>query len=424
MQNYLTKRNIVIAGVVIILAIGALLYFGRKTGTNGESGGGGFFGLFPGGETQTPSGVTVPPPVQNKVEEPPPTPSAPELPLTQEVAKNLPIGSLLKLTDEAVTSIKPGAEKSALYHKNVPENLGHLFERKADGTNKENRLSNFTVPQIIKVVWAAGVGGSSNKAVVFYNLSGEIRKLLIDYGVDGESAHKTNFLPDSISDVAFSPDGKSMAFINDLNDTRNIFVATADFKNPRKILDNVVRDMEISWPAAGIVALKTKSSYLVTGYLYTVDVKTGALNKIADGLGLDAVWNSDGSGALYSSVNSGGAMNTLKFYEVKSQAVKNINIRTIAEKCAFLRTTKTIAYCGAPRSTQNAASSFKYPDDWWKGKVAFQDDFVVIDTAKEETTPFVTTTLDAVKPTPLLDDSWLFFKNKSSGALWSLKLKP
>lgn len=424
MENILTKRNIVIAVVVIILAIGALLYFGRKSGTNGESGVGGFLGLFPGDGTPTPSDTGVPTPVPSAVEGPPPTPSAAELPLTQETAKNLPVGSLLKLTGEAISSIKPVAEKSALYHKNVPENLGHLFEKNADGTDKESRLSNFTIPQIIKVVWAAGGGGSAGKAVVFYNLNGEIRKLLIDYGVEGESAPKTNFLPDSISDVVFSPDSKSMAFINDLNDTRNIFVATADFKNPRKVLDNVVNGMEISWPAAGIIALKTKSSYLVTGYLYTVDVKTGALNKIAEGLGLDAVWNSDGSGALYSSVNSGGGMNTLKFYEAKSQAVKNINVRTVAEKCAFLRTTKTIAYCGAPRSPQNVASSFKYPDDWWKGKIAFQDDFVVINTAKEEATPFVTTALDAVKLTPLLDDSWLFFKDKSSGTLWSLKLKP
>lgn len=424
MQNYLTKKNIIIAGVSLVIIIGVLVYFGKKPsmGGEGDDGGGGFFGgIFPGGgETPTPP---APPPSPTPTPEPTPqTIQAGPLPLSSEESKKLPIGSLIKLTDGAVSSILPQAGGVVKYHKNIAENLGHLFERKADGTSDENRLSNFTLPQILKVVWAF----DAKRAVVFYSIGDELRKLLVDYS--NPQTPKTNFLPNSISDVAFSPDGKSMAFINDLpaspsqggGDTRNIFTATADFKNQKKVMDNEIPDLELMWLSAGALSIKTKSSFASTGFLYTVSVSSGVLAKIAEGLGLDAIWNSDGSGVLYSTVNSGGAIQSLKFYEIKSGITKDLGLRTIAEKCAFLKTQKNIALCAAPK---NISSSLKYPDDWWKGKIAFQDDFFIVDLVKGEATGFSQTNLDAVMPKVLPDDSFLLFQDRTTGVLWSLKLK-
>src|SRR3989338_10327861 len=99
------------------------------------------------------------------------------------------------------------------------------------------------------------------------------------------STPKTAFLPDSISDVAFSPDAKSLAFINDLGDTRNIFTATSDFKNQKKILNNIVSDLEITWPGASLVAIKTRTSYASPGYLYAFTPTGANFTKVADGLG-------------------------------------------------------------------------------------------------------------------------------------------
>jgi len=420
MQNYLTKQNIIIGAVVLALIIGALVYFGLRTGENGEADSGGFFGLFPGSSDNGGRGIPPPPaptpPAPESVA--PPTPSVSNLPISAEEAKKLPVGSLIQLTAEAVASLKPHAEGVVQYHKNVPENLGHMFARKADGTSPENRYSNFTIPQILKVVWSPAITGNS-RAVIFYNLNGQIRKLLIEYT---SLETKTNFLPDTISDVAFSPDGKSMAFINDLDVTRNLFVATSDFKNPKKLLDNNIARLELSWPSANVISLKTPSSYLATGFLYSVDAKTGALAKIAEGLGLDAIWNSDGTGAIYSTTNAGGGIGELKFYDIKSDKTMNLGVRTIAEKCAFLKTkeSKNMAYCAVPK---NAFTEFKYPDDWWKGKISFSDDFVLIDTAQGTALPFITTTMDIINPNGFADDSWMVFRNKNDGALWSIKLK-
>jgi len=421
MENYLTKKNIVIAVVVLVLVIGALVYFGRKP--SAEGGGGNLFsGLFPGGGEEPASPSVTPTP------EATPTPEiaqAGPLPISAEDAKKLPIGALIKLTDGPVSSIFPGTPGIVKYHKNSVENLGHLFERKIDATNQENRLSNFTLPQILKVVWSGGAA-DGKRAVVFYNIGDELRKLLVDY--TDPKTPKTNFLPNSVSDIVFSPDGKSMAFINDLpaspsqggGDTRNIFTATADFKNQKKVMDNEIPDLELSWPAASILAVKTKSSYAAPGFLYTVSVSSGAFTKIAEGPGLDAVWNSDGSGMLYSTSDSGGRIQSLKFYDLKSGKTQDTGLRTIAEKCAFLKTQKNLAVCAA---SKNGNLSLKYPDDWWKGKIAFQDDFFSVDMAVGEAKGFSQTSLDVVMPKPAPDDSFLLFQDKTTGTLWSVKLK-
>lgn len=414
MQNYLTKRNIIIVVVVLAVIVGVLVYFGRRpsTSTSGGSGEGFFGGIFPGGGAESPT------PTATNASTPTPEPTqasqAGQLPISQDTAKNLPIGALMKLTDGAVSSILPQNGGIVKYHKNTAENLGHLFERKADGTSDEKRLSNFTIPQVLKVVWAS----DAKRAIVFYSLGEELRKLLMDYS--NPQTPKTNFLPNSISDAVFSPNGASMAFINDLGDTRNIFTATADFKNQKKVMDNVIPDLELMWPSASILSIKTKSSYAIPGFLYSISVSSGALTKIAEGLGIDAVWNSDGSGVLYSYASAGGGMQSLKFYDIKSGKTQDLDLRTIAEKCAFLKTQKNLALCAAPKSIN---PSLKYPDDWWKGKFISQDDFFAVDVIKGTASGFSQTALDAVMPKVLPDDSFLIFQDRTTGEMWSLKLK-
>ncbi len=416
MENYLTKRNIIIAGVVAVIIIGLLLYFGLKNGT--ETGSGGFLGIFPAaspsgappGKTFDVFGVST-----SDVKEG----GAGELPLSPEAAKSLPIGTLIRLSENNISSLAPNGTTSVRYHKNIPENLGHLFERRADGSNEETRIANFTIPQILRVVWAP----DGKRAVIFYNLDGQIRKLLADYSA---TTTRTNFLPDTVSDAAFSPDSKSLAFINDLpaspqggGDSQNIFIASSDFKNQKKVFDNNVPGFEISWPAPDLISLKTKSSMALTGFLYALDPKTGSLSKIAEGRGLDAAWNVDGSGAIFSTVSSGGDMLNLKFADIKTGEIKDLGVKTIAEKCAFLKTLKSVAYCGVPKNSQN-----QLPDAWWQGKISFTDDFVAVDTSVTEPLFFVPTQLDITSPKPLANDSYLLFRDKSSGNLWGLKLKP
>ena len=123
MENLLTKRNVIIAGAVIIILLGVLVWFGLK---NGAEEGGGFLGIFPSGSETPPSGekpgffADSKPGFKEKS-------GNGELPLTLEAAQNLPIGTLIRLSDANIASLAPIGTTSARYHKNIPENLGHLF---------------------------------------------------------------------------------------------------------------------------------------------------------------------------------------------------------------------------------------------------------------------------------------------------------
>lgn len=415
MQNVLTKRNFIIIAVILALIIIIGLYIGLKPDrTTGMENGGFFGGLFPTTENPEGGALTRQAPGTNGQAATPGSGQITEtqnLPLAQEASKNLPIGTLIRLTNDNISSLQP-ASTSVRYHKNIPENLGHLFQRKPDGTNEEVRIANFTIPQILRVVWSP----DGNKAIIFYTLDKQTRKLLVDYS---SQTPKTNFLPDTVLDAVFSPDSKSLAFINDLGDTRNIFIATSDFKNQKKIYDNRVPNFEISWPAATFVSLKTKSSYAYNGYMYTLNINNKVFDKVAEGRGLDAVWNKDGSGFIYSTVNSGGRMQNIKFFDMKSGKEKEIAAKTLAEKCVFLKTLKNIAYCAVPNNPNPA----KYPDEWWQGKIAFGDDINLVDGETGQISFFVPAPVDAINPKIMSDDSYILFRDKNTGALWSLKLK-
>lgn len=401
------KNKILISGgvIAIIFIIVLIFLFGRKTSENGEPT---FFGkLFPESE-QAPSG--------NKLGFDGKKPSLEELgakeagTLSKSEAQKLPAGTLIKLSSDAVSSFSASGTTTR-YHKNIAENPGHLFEREADGSNEEKRISNFTIPQILKVVWSS----DAKKAVIFYNLNNEVRKILVDYS---ESTPKTNFLSDTVSAVSFSPDSKSIAFINSTETAENIFTANSSFGNQRKILDNNIPNLEIYWPTQNLIALKTKSSYAVNGFLYAIIANGTGFEKVAESSGLDAIWNNNGSGLVYTNSNL-----DLYYLDAKTRTRKSLGLKTIAEKCAFSNPPaggkNNIVYCAIPKLIPEAS----YPDDWWQGKISFEDNIVAIDAETLDLVLYAETKSDAVNPVVLENDSYLLFKDRNNGELWSLKLK-
>ncbi len=179
-------------------------------------------------------------------------------------------------------------------------------------------------------------------------------------------------------------------------------------------MDNNVPNFEISWPRADFISLETKSSAFVTGFLYSLDIKTGNLEKILEAPGLSAVWKKDGSGILYS-----GPDLSLKLEDIKSGAVKDLGVKTIAEKCAFANQNKNLVYCALPKNIPAG----QFPDDWWQGKVFFDDNIVSINLDTLDKSVIAAANADAIKPLLLQNDSYLLFQNKNTGSLWSLKLK-
>lgn len=405
MQN---NRKILIISVVALTVVVVVLIvlFGRRTTKEGEPT---FLGkLFPESESVAPPSSTLG--FNGEKSSVFPAGAKEAGTITSIEAKNLPVGTLIRLSKDVISSLAV-LGTTTRYHKNIAENPGHLFEREADGSNEESRISNFTIPQILKIVWSP----DATRAVIFYNLDEEIRKILVDYT---ESTPKTNFLPDTVSAIAFSPDSKSIVFINSLSETHNIFTTNTAFTSQKKILDNNIPNLEISWPAQNIIAFKTKSSHSTPGFLYTITANGSNFQKVVESSGLDAVWNKDGSQILYTDSDL-----NLFYLNVKTGEQKSLGFKTVAEKCVFdngpASEEKNMVYCAIPK----IVSGTNYPDKWWQGKVAFLDNIAGINTSTLDLVFFAETLNDAVNPMLLENDTYFLFKDRNTGELWSLKLK-
>lgn len=396
------KKNLIIAVVIVMVIVVVLIFFfGRRTTETGEPT---FLGkLFPESEP------AIQQPTQPIPKEALITTEIQEPSLSFEKAQALPTGTLIHLSSDTVSSIAVSST-TVRYHKNIAENPGHLFERETDGSNEEKRISNFTIPQILHVVWS----GDAKKAVIFYALNNEIRKILVDYT---ESTPKTNFLPDTVNALVFSPDSKSIAFINSLGETHNIFTANSSFGSQKKILDNNIPNLEISWSTQNLISLKTKSSYAINGFLYTMSASGppagGGFSKVVESLGLDAVWNSNASGLVYTNSDL-----DLFYLDAKTGANKSLGLKTVAEKCVFSKAKTNIVYCAIPKIINDA----NYPDEWWQGKISFEDNIVAIDINTLDLILFAETLSDVVNLTLLENDTYLLFKDRNTGELWGLKL--
>ncbi len=404
MQNLFTKRNLIIGGIILaVLLITAIFLFGFKQTPKVVQQ---FFpGLFPKGGEVIPGGGPQQPLGQGE--------RPPEQILREEGPRALPQWSLISLGDDPIASLVAFGTTTR-YHKNTSDNLGRLFERHKATLDQETRISNLLLQQIADVVWSP----KGDKAVVtYYDDAQNLRKFFIEY--QSSSTPRTHFLDNTVANIAFSPDGKSLAYIVDLPDAHNIVVSDTNFKKTQKIFDNNIPDFELSWVATTTLALKTKSSYATEGFLYILSTKGGLLQKVVQGFGLDAVWNHNGSRILYSTSNISRRPQTLKRFDLATSQTQELPLLTFAEKCVFGKENSAIIYCAVPQSIPAGV----FPDAWWQGKVSLKDSIVVIDTTSLRQIASIPTTSDVISPVIFDDDSYLFFRDKTTDKLWALKLK-
>src|SRR3989344_431021 len=118
----MTRTGKIVIGIVVIaiIIIAAIWYFFSPQSIPG---GGLIERIFPVSEETAETIIAVAPP---KTE---PTPEA-ATSIGTLAAKNLAVGSLILLSNDTVSSLAT-VGTTTRYHKNIAENLGHLFERAA-----------------------------------------------------------------------------------------------------------------------------------------------------------------------------------------------------------------------------------------------------------------------------------------------------
>ncbi len=414
-------KKIIVAIVIILLLAGGVYYWYYTQNPDVY--------LAPDG-TETPKGFfpffrnNVKPPVNNV--EPTATSTATSTP--DIVTRQLPKLRQLSTTPTAGMSASSTASSSVVRF--VDRGTGHVSE--AFGDREEiNKISNTTLPKVYESYWNKNLDVvilrylKENSDIVT-NFYSEIRKTqmtasststLSPYEIRGR------YLSQEIDQIVVSPI-ENKIFSWNIEGGKGIgYISTFDEKNKTKISDIPLTQVNIDWPETSTISITTKGSAISSGYMYSIDTKTGKTKKIFGGVkGLSAKISRDGKKAIYSGTN--GDSIATRLLNIENGTTTEVIFKTLADKCVWSTLRKNEVYCAVPSEIESGV----YPDEWYKGSKSFVDQIWHLDTVTGEVhilANLLTLSDKIIDATNLVLDpreDFLYFINKGDLTLWSLDL--
>jgi len=296
---------------------------------------------------------------------------------------------------------------------------GHIYDIDYQA-RKSVRVSNTTIPGVFDAYWSA----SGEQAVIKYIEKSEtaVEETARNFSLTAIGATTTGiFLSSAIKTIAASPKENKIFYLFPFEG--NYVGLTASFadKSQKQLFTTPFGEFLAFWPSERIIALLTRPSFNIEGYLYKLDATTGSFEAVLKNIpGLTFLWSPDSEFILYNESGYSGFENYI--HHVKENKVLPFNLATLPEKCAWSRIKKGVVYCAVPLVMPAA----NYPDGWYQGLISFSDRVWRIDVlsgateiisaeAAENDFDFVNLFLDK-------NENYLFLQNKKDGALWSLQL--
>lgn len=293
----------------------------------------------------------------------------------------------------------------------VERTTGHIYQYNLD-SKQATRASNTTVPNI----YEAFFNDTGDKAL--YRYSSDNKNISTYQVTTGKELG--DFLPSNIVNISSSPKKDKFFYL-----IKNENGVVGHIKNFFEVKSKVVFESSFSeWISQYIndntIYITTKASADKQGYLYSINTKTGTLNKLyGNQLGFTTLANSRGDYVLISTVTNGNL--NLEVLDVLNYKTLPLGLSTLPEKCVWGSNNIDI-YCAVPKEIPQGS----YPDDWYKGVVSFNDRFVKINTSNSEIIPISADDSQNIDATSLFisdDQDTLFFINKKDSTLWSLDMK-
>lgn len=385
------KTVILIAAVAVLMGLAAYLFFALEPAGPGQPSP---FGNLPiiGGRAPI-AGAPTPPPA------PPPGAADREgtaARLRQIIAKDILAPTL-------------SADQRSLYY--VERSSGHLMRSDLDG-NGELPLTNLTVLETFDGLWSP----LKTRVALSYHEGDAVKRFIEGAATGTPSA----FLPSGVVSFAWSPDGKSSAYLLPQNERTNLATADQSGKNGRTVFSTPVPDLTVQWVSKNTLLLVSRPSGLAPSLILSFDLPARRADPILTGArGVVALPLPDGSGFVFSQSSGSGEAQALALYTFKGGNVAPLNVTTIAEKCAAAVKSKKL-YCGVPAGIIRSPS----PDEWYRGAVSLSDAIAAIDLATGAAAPLMQgeADVDVVSPFVPSDERYLFFQNKKDGTLWRLTL--
>lgn len=233
----------------------------------------------------------------------------------------------------------------------------------------------------------------------------------------------SNF-PSNVAAYAVSPKGDRVFLFRIENGLGVGYVMNFNGTGMTRIFTTPITQVNVEWPEASTLAISTKGAAGTAGFLYFVNPKTGVWKKILGPFyGLSARVSRDATHVVYS-YSDGGQSVITSIYNVKKGTDVDAVIRTLADKCVWGNFYPDLVYCGVPAQPVSAT----YPDDWYRGTVAFADKIWQVNAASGEVHLISSVVdqsdrvIDAFNLGLDAKDNYLFFMNKNDLSLWSLNL--
>ncbi len=401
------KRTLIILAIVIVLlGIGAALYFyfsakgpGIEVGSTPT--------LPTVGQSQVDSGNTTTAPAQT------------------------PPGASARLVEISVGPVVPGLAVVNIPNQNASSSSDvavHYLERQSGNafyylTHNRGitRTSNRTVPGIENALWLP----DASTALVQY-LSGDTFSTINTYALTASGSDSLTgggqgfFLPQNLSSIAVSSSSiltlasgvnGSVASVEHTDGTKASLVFTTPLSSLRASFAGKV----------GYLAF-TKPSATLMGNAFLVDA-SGHFSRVAGPLnGLAALTSPSGKWVLVSYTLSNEMH--LQLVSTETNQVIPLPIASIIDKCVWAADDSSV-YCGVP---VNPPLTYAYPDDWYQGAVHFSDRIWKIDVSGRFTqlvldfTKETNGSLDAISLALDPQGTTLAFVNKNDGSLWSYQL--
>lgn len=402
------KKIIIIATVVLVIFLLALVgyYFILRSNESTSTGTPLTFKSFFsfGGEVTSTTTIDTP-----RTPEPEPTQTA------NYVQK------LRRLSDEPVAGMAVVDSPKGTTVRYTDKATGHIFDIELFSP-EQNRISNVTGNIVYRALW--GNGGNS----VINQYLKDDNQTIDSYAVTfskisttTESTMTGTSLPSNVDAVDIL--GKDIFYIQPSSAGSVGFISSVDGSKVRQIWNSPIRELLAQFVTPSIIALATKPSPNINGYLYFVNTASGQVRRIlGDVPGLSALVSPDATQVFY--LTQGNNTVQMKIRNVANSQERSINPVTFPEKCVWSKKDIDVVYCAVPQEQVSATSL----SSWYFGLVSYTDDIWKYDFANNTSNiiAHISTdggqAIDVERLTLSQNEQYIVFINRINGTLWSLDL--
>lgn len=230
-------------------------------------------------------------------------------------------------------------------------------------------------------------------------------------------------LTDPLS-TAFSPDGTMFAVLVAEEKGSVLYIERVDSGTRRQVWSSPLRGLTLRWVSPKSITVYTNPDDDLTGAAWAVDPATGSSQLLlSNKFGLSVLPHVNEKFILYSQHTEAGTY-SLRVFQTDGKDDTYLSSPTLAEKCVWGSVARDYVYCAIPRNINRAG----FIGAWYRGEFSSSDTLWRYDAKTgagkrlldpEEVAGVSIDMVDlAVDPT----DSYLLFRDRLNGHLWSLEL--